>query len=66
MKLYQKFPNEDVQYLLKRFKKHCEQEGVIRELKKHSCYEKPSDEKRRKLFRSIKRRKQEELLKKSS
>ncbi len=39
--------NESVQQLLKRFKRLCQREGLIRDMKRHSYYEKPSDRKRR-------------------
>ena len=51
---------ENVQSLLRRFRKACENEGIIRELKKRDHYEKPCDQRRRKLYRGI--RKQQQLL----
>lgn len=39
--------NESVQQLLKRFKRLCQREGLIREMKRHSYYEKPSERRRR-------------------
>ena len=38
---------ESVQQMVKRFKKMCEKEGVIRDMKRMSYYEKPSEKKRR-------------------
>ncbi|MGE4286453.1 MAG: 30S ribosomal protein S21 [Phycisphaerae bacterium] len=38
---------ESVQQMVKRFKKMCEKEGVIRDMKRHSFYEKPSEKNRR-------------------
>lgn len=48
-------PNEPVQQLMRRLKKLCEREGVLRELKRTAYYEKPSDRKRR-AMRKAKRR----------
>jgi small subunit ribosomal protein S21 len=39
--------NESVQQMLKRFKRLCQREGLIRDMKRHSYYEKPSERKRR-------------------
>ena len=50
-------PNEPVQQLMRRLKKLCEREGVLRELKRTAYYEKPSDRKRRSM-RKAKRRMQ--------
>lgn len=47
--------NESVDQMLKRFKKLCEKEGLIKELKRTSVYEKPSERRRRRLRKSIKR-----------
>lgn len=33
--------------MLKRFKRLCQREGLIRDMKRHSYYEKPSERKRR-------------------
>jgi len=41
--------NESVQKMLKRFKKLCEKEGLNKEIKKNSYYEKPSQRRRRQL-----------------
>jgi small subunit ribosomal protein S21 len=38
---------EDFSHLLRRFKKACEQSGVMSEMKRYQAYEKPSDRKRR-------------------
>ena len=35
--------------MLKRFKKLCEKEGLNKEIKRHSYYEKPSERRRRQL-----------------
>jgi small subunit ribosomal protein S21 len=38
---------ESVEQMVKRFKKMCEKEGVIRDMKRISYYEKPSEKNRR-------------------
>ena len=38
---------ESVQQMVKRFKKMCEKEGLIRDMKRSSYYEKPSEKNRR-------------------
>ena len=48
-------PNEPVQQLMRRLKKLCEREGVLREMKRTAYYEKPSDRNRRNM-RKAKRR----------
>lgn len=48
-------PNEPVQQLMRRLKKLCEREGVLREMKRTAYYEKPSDRNRRSM-RKAKRR----------
>ncbi len=40
--------NESVDQLLKRFKKLCEKEGLTKDIKRNSFYEKPSERRRRK------------------
>lgn len=45
-------PNEPVQQLMRRLKKLCEREGVLREMKRTAYYEKPSDRKRRSMRKS--------------
>ncbi len=39
--------SESIQQMLKRFKKMCEKEGLIKDIKKQSYYEKPSEKNRR-------------------
>lgn len=41
--------------MLKRFKKLCEKEGLIKDIKRTSYYEKPSERRRRRLRKSEKR-----------
>ena len=40
---------ESVQQMIRRFKKLCEKEGLIRDMKRTSYYEKPSEKNRRRL-----------------
>ena len=40
-------PNESVDLALRRLKKKMDKEGIIKQLKKHRHYEKPSDKRRR-------------------
>ncbi|MBM4042574.1 MAG: 30S ribosomal protein S21 [Planctomycetes bacterium] len=47
--------NEPLEKVLKRFKKKCEKEGLIKDIKRSSYYEKPSERKRRKERKMIKR-----------
>lgn len=47
--------NESVQQMLKRFKRLCQREGLIRDMKRHSYYEKPSERKRRQSRKSIRK-----------
>ena len=47
--------NESVEQMLRRFKKLCEKEGLTKDIKRTSYYEKPSERKRRRLRKSSKR-----------
>jgi small subunit ribosomal protein S21 len=47
--------NESVEQMVKRFKKMCEKEGLVKDIKRNSYYEKPSERKRRRMRKSIKR-----------
>ncbi len=40
--------NEPLDKMLRRFKKKCENEGLVREIKRAAVYEKPSEIRRRK------------------
>lgn len=40
---------ESVQQMIRRFKKLCEKEGLIRDIKRLSYYEKPSEKNRRRI-----------------
>jgi small subunit ribosomal protein S21 len=52
--------NETVEQMLRRFKKLCEKEGLNKEIKRNSYYEKPSERRRRRL-----RKAQRQVLRKS-
>jgi len=45
--------NETVEQMLKRFKKLCEKEGLTKEIKRNSYYEKPSERKRRQMRKAV-------------
>jgi len=47
--------SEPLEKVLKRFKKKCEKEGLIKDIKRSSYYEKPSERRRRKVRKMIKR-----------
>ena len=47
--------NESVEQMLRRFKKMCEKEGITKDVKRTSYYEKPSERKRRRMRKSFKR-----------
>ena len=51
---------DNVEYAIKKFKKSCEKEGILTELKKREYYEKPSVRRKKKKLNAIKR-----ILKKS-
>ena len=44
---------ESIQQMMKRFKKMCEKEGLIKDIKRQSYYEKPSEKRRRRIRKSI-------------
>jgi small subunit ribosomal protein S21 len=48
-------PNESIEQLVKRFKKMCEKEGLTKDIKRSSYYEKPSERRRRRLRKMEKR-----------
>lgn len=54
--------NESVEQMVRRFKKLCEKEGLTRDIKRRSYYEKPSERRRRKTRKSMKRIAKESLL----
>ena len=43
---------ESVQQMIRRFKKLCEKEGLIRDMKRNAYYEKPSVKNRRRMRRA--------------
>lgn len=47
--------NESVEQLLRRFKKICEKEGLVRDIRRNSYYEKPSERRRRKVRKMMKK-----------
>jgi len=47
--------NETVEQMLRRLKKMCEKEGLNRDVKRNSYYEKPSERKRRRQRKSQRR-----------
>ena len=47
--------NESIQQMLKRFKRLCQREGLTRDMKRRSYYEKPSERKRRQLRKSLRK-----------
>ena len=47
--------NESAEQMLRRLKKMCEKEGLTKDVKRTSYYEKPSERKRRRQRKSIKR-----------
>ena len=46
---------ESVQQMIRRFKKLCEKEGLIRDMKRNAYYEKPSEKRAREKAESIRR-----------
>lgn len=49
--------DEPLERALRRFKKKMDREGILREVKRHEHYEKPSQRKRRKMLKSRQREK---------
>ena len=50
-----KGPRESFHSLMRRFKKACENAGLMREIKRKAHYEKPSDKMRRRMRNQVKR-----------
>ena len=46
---------EPLEKTLRRFKKQCEKEGLTKDIKKTSYYEKPSEQRRRRIRNSIRK-----------
>jgi small subunit ribosomal protein S21 len=53
--------NESVEQMVRRFKKLCEKEGLTRDIKRNAYYEKPSERRRRKMRKSLKRIAKEQI-----
>ncbi|MBI5416635.1 30S ribosomal protein S21 [Candidatus Poribacteria bacterium] len=51
--------HESLDSALKRFKKKCEKSGLMFEMRKRECYEKPSDRRKRKAYAAQKAREKE-------
>jgi small subunit ribosomal protein S21 len=51
--------NESVEQMLRRFKKMCEKEGLTKDIKRTSYYEKPSERRRRRMRKTLKRQTQD-------
>ena len=49
--------NENIESAIKRFKRKCQKDGIIGDLRKHEQYEKPSVKKKKKQKAAIKRSK---------
>lgn len=47
--------NESIHQMIKRFGKICEKEGLTKDIKRKSYYEKPSERRRRRVRKSFKR-----------
>jgi small subunit ribosomal protein S21 len=52
---------ENMEKLLRRFKKACEKEGLTKQLRQNQHFEKPSDKKRRKLVAACRAQRKELL-----
>ena len=57
---------EPFESIIRRFKKQCEKAGVLAEVRKRECYEKPSIQKKKKQAQSRKRVAQLNRMKRSS
>ena len=53
--------NESIHQMLKRFKRLCQREGLTRDIKRHSYYEKPSERKRRQTRKLIRKAERDEI-----
>lgn len=58
--------DESIEVALKRFKKLCQKNGILQDIKKHQFYEKPSEKKKKKMQdarkREFKRLRKERML----
>lgn len=57
-----KVEGDNVDFAIRLLKKKVEREGLIREIKRHAYYEKPTEEKRKKILKA--KRKQQKLVRK--
>lgn len=57
-----KVEGDNVDFAIRLLKKKVEREGLIREIKRHAYYEKPAEEKRKKILKA--KRKQQKLVRK--
>ena len=53
--------NESFEVCLRRFKRMCEKEGILADLRKHEFYEKPTWKRKRKKLAAVKRRIKKQL-----
>ena len=53
--------NESIHQMLKRFKRLCQREGLTRDIKRHSYYEKPSERKRRQTRKLIRKAERDDI-----
>ena len=53
---------ESSEQMMRRFKKMCEKEGLTKDIKRQSYYEKPSERRRRALRKTLKRLQQQEMI----
>ncbi len=49
--------NENLESAIKRFKRKCQKDGIIGDIRKHEAYEKPSVKRKKKQKAAIKRSK---------
>ncbi|MGB2823538.1 MAG: 30S ribosomal protein S21 [Phycisphaerae bacterium] len=47
--------DESVGQMIKRFQRMCQKEGLTRDIRRNSYYEKPSERRRRRLRKSLRR-----------
>ena len=47
--------NEPVDIAIRRFKRGCEKDGILADVRKHEFYEKPTQERKRKKAAAVKR-----------
>ena len=52
--------NEPIDKAIRRFKKECEKQGIVREMRRSSRFVKPSEKRRKKALKAEKRRRSSE------